>query len=445
MAEYKRQNNKANRSVDHDLEKDRNNFFIILILIAVYCYVGVNSAKNDWTTFSFFSYLLKSLGDVPFLIFIVGFIVLYFLSLYIFFQKNSQYRIDLSEPDHLKSSIGVIIVAIFPLFFFISFPLCLLFMGFQLTDGFKLYSKYNKIPTSEEVLKDKFNITPETSIDDIFAPEIKTSSKKRKKEETKKEKKLREYKFENIKDNKKDFLNEIIINNNINNNPDDLAKDYESVEFYLNDKPNDSKTEKLEEKDSIENIINNDKFESIQINESDNIEDIIENESIANSDDSTNIVDNDIPEIKVVETNDFSEIDTFAEDFNKPEDLKTGNDTSDLLSTTNNNKIPEIKPVEINITPTLTSNFDINIKKPEINSIDIISNKPEIKPISTTPVTTTVKETTKETQPSSSLTSSSSLLGSIDISKSILGSSSLTSSLDIKPLSLNTKDEDSSK
>ena len=181
MSEYQRQNNNTNRSVEHDLEKDRNYFFIILILIAVYCFVGANSAKDDWTTFSFFSYLLKSLGDVPFLILIIGLVALYFLSIYIFIQKNSQNRIDIFEPDYAKNAVGIIIVAIFPLFFYISFPLCLLFMGFQLTDGFKLYSRYNKIPNSEEVLKDKFNFTPETSIDDIFAPEIKTSSKKREK------------------------------------------------------------------------------------------------------------------------------------------------------------------------------------------------------------------------------------------------------------------------
>ena len=131
-------NNKKSRTVEHDSEKSRNIFIIILILLLTYVFVNVNSDKNDWTTISFFSNLLKSVGDFSFIFLIVTFIFLYTLSIYIFIQKHSENRIDFSDSDTIQKTIGIAIASSFPLFLFISFPLCLLFTVFQLIDGLTL-------------------------------------------------------------------------------------------------------------------------------------------------------------------------------------------------------------------------------------------------------------------------------------------------------------------
>ena len=161
-------NNKKSRTVEHDSEKSRNIFIIILILLLTYVFVNVNSDKNDWTTISFFSNLLKSVGDFSFIFLIVTFIFLYTLSIYIFIQKHSENRIDFSDSDTIQKTIGIAIASSFPLFLFISFPLCLLFTVFQLIDGFRLFSIYNKIPTSKQIEGNKIIINSNTSIDEIF-------------------------------------------------------------------------------------------------------------------------------------------------------------------------------------------------------------------------------------------------------------------------------------
>ncbi len=496
----KNYNNNDNNNNISNQNEDSNVIVFIVIVVIIYFITGKCLGPDSWSMYPVFKTLSRILGDSIFVFVAFATFLANIFSLYVFFQKNCDKELNLTDEGATPAIVIVLLISLFLSGCYCTFPLWLLFVGYFTKDGISLYSKYNKIPTNKELNgMESLNEDDSQSNDSQTISDVLSSKRvKELKDNRRPDLRFTENKFKDISDFRKknkpivqdvrDYKSSNIVTPKYNMN-----KDYS----FQNNRNNIDEKDKFEK---IEELVN---LDNIEIKESNTTADIPSNDysSMDSFISDRNETQDDTVDIKIEETNDISDIEK-ADSITKPigvdlnsnisvsPKIEIGNKAPDInnISVSSNNAVvekveigkiksdnsiidnntPIVNKVEVGLYKPELSKIDISIKKPEINnvsgSVDVkksvadssllssasvskLDNKkdkekvPDKVKVEKSKKAKKAKEQKKETLIQTTKIEIPSLLGSIDIGKSSLGSFSLTSSIDIKPLPLDSVDK----
>ena len=134
------------------LKKNQETTITLVVLAIIYVFIAVNSDGHDLFELmtSFYSFLIKQLGDFFFLILAIITVFLYSFSLYVWFKKDESRKIDFDNPITLIAIPFILGFSVIIWSCYCTAPLCLLFMYLTLKDKEKVYNILLNLATSEE-------------------------------------------------------------------------------------------------------------------------------------------------------------------------------------------------------------------------------------------------------------------------------------------------------